>query len=423
MSEAQAVTLDIADTSVESFRVRGSEIERTLRLTSGAVARSVEQRVAHPAITTQPLVHQFDDAWLRRASPNPPTAEAVTIADLFSGCGGLSVGAAEAARAVGKRAVHVLALDNNEAALQVYSDNFHEADVHHGDIFELLDGQLGEAPTRCERKLGARLEGLTLAMGGPPCQGHSDLNNHTRRDDPKNQLYLRMIRFVEVVRPEHVLVENVPGVAHDRAGVVEVARRTLGQLGYQVSTAVINASAVGAAQARRRHLLLATRNVRPLAEVRGISDAFAAPPRAVLEVIGDIDVEPSRGAFGTPATHSQVNRARIAYLFKHDLHDLPDEQRPDCHRLRPHSYKAVYGRMYPDRPAPTITAGFGSTGQGRFVHPRLPRTLTPHEAARLQGFPDWFRFDVVQGRRALQAMIGNAVPSKLAYAAVASLLR
>jgi DNA (cytosine-5)-methyltransferase 1 len=83
----------------------------------------------------------------------------------------------------------------------------------------------------------------------------------------------------------------------------------------------------------------------------------------------------------------------------------------------------VYGRMRPDVPAPTITSGFGSTGQGRFVHPLEPRTLTPREAARLQGFPDWFSFSAVDGRRALQEMIGNAVPSRLGYVAAMELLR
>jgi DNA (cytosine-5)-methyltransferase 1 len=78
--------------------------------------------------------------------------------------------------------------------------------------------------------------------------------------------------------------------------------------------------------------------------------------------------------------------------------------------------------MYPDRPAPTITAGFLSTGQGRFVHPNHPRTLTPHEAARVQFFPDFFEFGV-KYRRTLQRMIGNAVPPKMAYVVALDLLR
>ena len=70
--------------------------------------------------------------------------------------------------------------------------------------------------------------------------------------------------------------------------------------------------------------------------------------------------------------------------------------------------------MYPNLPAPTITTGFGSTGQGRFVHPLERRSLTPHEAARVQTFPDFFEFSHEKSRVALQTMIGNAVPPFLA---------
>ena len=71
--------------------------------------------------------------------------------------------------------------------------------------------------------------------------------------------------------------------------------------------------------------------------------------------------------------------------------------------------------MYADNPAPTITSGFGSIGQGRFGHPYEKRTLTPHEAARVQFIPDYFKFDSALTRVALQKMIGNAVPPKLTY--------
>jgi DNA (cytosine-5)-methyltransferase 1 len=236
-------------------------------------------------------------------------------------------------------------------------------------------------------------------------------------------LYLRMARFIEVVRPRFAIIENVPGVAHDRTGVVYAAAEALRQSGYAISTGVVLASDLGAAQARRRHFLLASRDPNVLPDVRRIYQDFSAPPRPVLDAVGDLDVEPELGAFGTSARHSAVNQARINFLFERNLYDLPDALRPDCHRLKRHSYQAVYGRMLPDRPAPTITAGFGSTGQGRFVHPLHPRTLTPHEAARVQGLPDWLRFSAEKGRRALQEMIGNAVPSRLAYAAAASLLR
>jgi DNA (cytosine-5)-methyltransferase 1 len=75
----------------------------------------------------------------------------------------------------------------------------------------------------------------------------------------------------------------------------------------------------------------------------------------------------------------------------------------------------MYGRLDFARPAQTITTGFGSPGQGRYLHPSELRTLTPHEAARIQFFPDWFDFSPLEHRNALSRAIGNAVPPKLAF--------
>jgi DNA (cytosine-5)-methyltransferase 1 len=402
----------------EHYSRSADRLSRSTLLRDGNVVTTHERS----SQTSTDPADAFHDAWLRRSSRVESTASPLTVADLFSGCGGMSVGAHEAARAVGRHARHVLAVDNNEQALAVFGNNFPEAELHSAGIETLLDGELGDRPTRRERALRDRFAGLDLALGGPPCQGNSDLNNHTRRADPRNALYLRMARFAEVVRPRLLVVENVPGVAHDRSGVVPRTQRTLEDLGYSVDTGLLAATSVGAAQQRRRHVLLASRESDIQPDVAGVTQLFGRPARSVWDVIRDLGVT-GDDAFDTAASHRPVNVARIAYLFAHDLYELPDHQRPDCHRLKPHSYRSVYGRMRPDQPAPTITSGFGSTGQGRFVHPHQQRTLTPHEAARVQGFPDWFSFAAAPGRRALQEMIGNAVPSQLAYAAIASLLR
>jgi DNA (cytosine-5)-methyltransferase 1 len=76
----------------------------------------------------------------------------------------------------------------------------------------------------------------------------------------------------------------------------------------------------------------------------------------------------------------------------------------------------MYGRLAWDQLAQTITTGFTSMGQGRYVHPSRPRTLTPHEAARLQTFPDWFQWGESVPRTLLSTMIGNAVPPFLMLA-------
>lgn len=118
---------------------------------------------------------------------------------------------------------------------------------------------------------------------------------------------------------------------------------------------------------------------------------------------------------------SEENQRRVNFLFDEDVYNLPNEIRPDCHKDGT-TYGAVYGRMHWDRPAPTITGGFLSPGRGRFTHPRLRRVLTPIEASRVQGFPDWFRMAGPTGqdpsRSELSKWIGDAVPPILGYTAV-----
>ena len=363
----------------------------------------------------------FWGAWLR--GPRPPEAvgaQEIRTVDLFAGCGGLTLGVEEACRAVGLASRCALAVDTNEQAMAVFEANLLPERSHLGGIEDLVDGNLGAPATRRERRLIEDLGPVTMAVGGPPCQGHSDLNNHTRRRDPKNALYLRMARFVEVIGPEHVIIENVPGVVHDRGLVVSRTRDLLSENGYAVSDGVLSTDRLGWAQRRRRHVLIASRVAHDL-DVSTIEERYG---RAALPVSWALGAPPAgEGVQHTPARHSATNLARIAYLFQNDLYELPDGQRPDCHRLRAHTYRSVYGRMRWDEPAPTITSGFGSTGQGRFVHPREQRTLTPREAARVQGLPDWFDFSMISLRGALQEMIGNAVPSRLAYVAALELLR
>jgi DNA (cytosine-5)-methyltransferase 1 len=112
----------------------------------------------------------------------------------------------------------------------------------------------------------------------------------------------------------------------------------------------------------------------------------------------------------------------MRYLVDKKVFELPNRLRPICHQNGQHSYASVYGRLLWNQPAQTITSGYGSMGQGRYVHPLGRRTLTPHEAARLQLFPDWYDFG--PGPRTKWATaIGNAVPFKLSYIFGVNLLR
>ena len=144
-------------------------------------------------------------------------------------------------------------------------------------------------------------------------------------------------------------------------------------------------------------------------------------PRTVRSAIHDLLNTDSERRFDTASNASPENRNRIAWLLENDAFDLPNRMRPQCHASG-HSYKSMYGRLQWDRPAQTITTGFGSMGQGRFVHPARQRMITPHEAARIQGLPDFYDFSSVNKRTAIQAMIGNAVPPQFAIAISRSIM-
>ena len=117
-----------------------------------------------------------------------------------------------------------------------------------------------------------------------------------------------------------------------------------------------------------------------------------------------------------------VNQRRMDYLIDNDIHDLPNSERPPCQQ-GDHTYPAVYGRMHWDLPSPTLTTGFGCNGRGRFTHPLEARVLTPHEAARVQTFPDFFDLTLIDKRTDLHDLIGNAVPPLMAKHILSKLLR
>jgi DNA (cytosine-5)-methyltransferase 1 len=189
-------------------------------------------------------------------------------------------------------------------------------------------------------------------------------------------------------------------------------------MGYSVSEGLLTASEFGVAQRRRRYFMIASRESDFVFE----NLARVQHERTLRWACGDLVDVSSSLAVDSCAVSSRANRQRIEYLFEHDLYDLPDSVRPPCHSLKKHSYRAVYGRLRWDEAAPTITSGFNSPGQGRFVHPQVPRTLTPREAARVQFLPDFFEWGD-SNRESLTQMIGNAVPPKLVYAVALELLR
>jgi DNA (cytosine-5)-methyltransferase 1 len=420
---------------IESFACTEGRLLRQIRCRDGRVVVTDLGEAPSGAVD---LAELADQRWLRLGT-SPPTAVGPNVfaADLFCGCGALSAGLAEAARALGLTARLALAADDDRAPLEVYRQSLAPdgSAIRRVDLAAVLDGRLGSRATEAERAfLHDCPKQIDVCLAGPPCQGHSTLNNHTRHDDERNDLYLRVVRFAELRRPRFCLIENVQSVLRDQRRSVEEAVSYLEQLGFAVDHGVVPLEVLGVPQTRRRHVVVACARGEPTIKVDDIVARHrVGEPRTVRWAIGDLSRARSDTLFDRPSAASVENRERMRWLHEHyDTPDLPNRLRPPCHRdpkiqedggEREHTYKSMYGRLSWDKPAQTVTSGYGSMGQGRYVHPEHARTLTPHEAARLQLFPDFFRFDAVTTRTAWARMIGNAAPMKLSYAFVLEMLR
>lgn len=357
-------------------------------------------------------------------APERPT---VSVVDLFSGCGGLSLGVKRAAEAVGVQPLFSLAVDVAPAALRVYTSNLRpvrsarqcvETLVDYGICFRDGSALPDIKNAYLASTLGSLAGSVDLFIAGPPCEGNSNLNNRTRRSDPRNDLYLHATIAGIALGAKVIVIENVPMVTRSHQDVIGRSLRLLRDAGYHSQGCQFSllASDFGTAQARRRHFLIAGRSGRALPP-SAPSHLKVRPPTVTEALLPLLNIDRST-TFDQPSKLSKENKRRIQVLADTGAYDLPDRERPDCHRLKDHSYPAIYGRMRPGEPAPTITTGFLSPGRGRFTHPLEPRSLTPHEGARLQGFGEdfnWLTGAPAITRSQYASMIGSAVPPPLGF--------
>jgi DNA (cytosine-5)-methyltransferase 1 len=359
------------------------------------------------------------------------TQQAIGLLDLFAGCGGFSLGATEAIEALGLSPIHHMAIDLDRDALEVYKANLRPREVVCNSVTSLVNFQLctengsvrfADVPSLSTQlqKLKGRVE---LVIGGPPCQGHSGFNNRTRGDDPRNRLYYTVAASAVAIGAGLIVIENVARIVKDKERVVEKTKSMLGAYGYHAQEIVCTASDYGVAQNRERHFLVASKYGPP--PVEKVKEGLKLAPLGAYDAIRDLENVASSHLFDSSSVLNPDNSERVDFLFDNNLYELPNHVRPDCHKDG-HSYPSVYGRLRPDKPANTITTGFMSPGRGRYVHPTMRRCLTPHEAARLQGFPDSFRFDCPAVRQMnftfLSKVIGDAVPPPLGFVPVMAAL-
>ncbi len=352
----------------------------------------------------------------------------INVVDLFCGCGGLSLGIKRAAEAIGVRPVFLLAVDVSEPALSVYVKNLRplrsarqnvEVLIDYASSFENGLPKPDLNSVNINDTMAAIAGSVDLFVAGPPCEGNSNFNNRTRRFDYRNNLYVDTTVAGIALDAKVIVIENVPMVTRSYQDVVKRSVHLLRDAGYSIQDDqfTLRASDFGTPQNRHRHFLIASKSNRQIT-ISDFNRLKVRPPTA-LEAIIPLSRIDRRTTFDQPSRLSKENLKRVKYLLDHDEYDLPNDERPDCHRLKDHSYRSIYGRIRPDEPAATITTGFLSPGRGRFTHPLEPRSLTPHEGARLQGFGDTFDWLQESGkvtRGDYANMIGAAVPPQLGVA-------
>lgn len=391
-----------------------------------------------------------------------------TCIDLFCGCGGFSLGMRRAGFSV------LAAIDSNAEAIATFDRNFPDVPfVIHQDLTAFGPEILAEliwagSPARLA---------VDVIVGGPPCQGfsiarHVDSANHGQRikHDPRRYLYREFLRYVEFFQPRAFVIENVLGLRSADGGAyftaVQKEARALGRAhghpGYRVHGQVEDAWELGVPQKRRRQLIVGVRNDVPGYFLPELQHAPRAEPRPCLwDAIGDLPIlragcgdheqdydldrrnehaeHPSRSAVRYLCNVLEIDRAKK--LTNHTARPHLERDLRDFARLRegetsatamrvrgvefefPYdksSFKDRYTRQSRWHPCSTIVAHLSKDGL-MFIHPTQCRSLTPREAARIQSFPDWFRFS--ESRTHAFRLIGNAVPPLVSEAVGIAVLK
>lgn len=365
----------------------------------------------------------------------------MNVLDLFSGCGGLSLGCKWAGFKT------ILAIDSDENCRATFHHNFPKVPFICEDIKKV-------SAHKILQKFGHKVD---IIVGGPPCQGFSLANkNRDKHYDKRNHLLYEFVRFISIIQPKAFILENVRGlISKDKGTVLKNLLNKLetAGIGYKVSWKLLTASNYGVPQHRKRLIIIGYRadlkitpkldnNIhykstdfnKQISLWEGISDLpiakkekidngvlYSKKPKNKYQKLMQSN---SKKVYNhIPMRHTQ----RIVERFKtikigESLANVSKKHLPQkrgaIHQKSNCRFSQNNQRLHPDKPAPTITASF----QSNFIHPFLHRNLTAREAARLQSFPDTFIF---KGKRTTMSwekglsqyqQIGNAVPPLLAFA-------
>jgi len=351
------------------------------------------------------------------------------VIDLFAGAGGLSYGFAH------DNDFHIVAA--NEIAYdmaQTYTLNHPDTKVYNCDIkaFGLQNLQ---------DDFHIQKGDIHLIIGGPPCQAYSTVGKRIL-DDPRGQLFQEYYRILKELEPQTFIFENVKGLLSMGKGeLFQTIISLFESLGYTVYHKVLNSADYGVPQIRERVIIVGSKlphkYLFPLpthSNSNNLSESEFKPYLTLAEAISDLPFIKSGEesfAYATPPQNDfqkQMRKNAPAKLMDHSapknnerlvkiMELLPDGGSPQDlpEDLRPKSgFKNTYCRLWWNRPSTTITRNLSTPSSSRCIHPKAPRPLTTREGARIQCFPDSYRFYGSRSSKNLQ--IGNAVPTFLSMA-------
>jgi DNA (cytosine-5)-methyltransferase 1 len=320
--------------------------------------------------------------------------------------------------------VVLLGVDNWAQSLETFELNHPHAKTLVGDVSKIKGGEL-------KKIIGNKK--VDVIVGGPPCQGFS-LSGPRNFYDPRNRLYLDFIRLVKELGPRAFIIENVPGLAALFGG--EVKERIISEfkkLGYTVTAKVLNASDYGVPQNRKRIVFVGLKGKRAFefpepthfdSNASGkkkvtVSDAISDLPR----LNNEMGAEESSYTREAKTDYQKLMRKGSKTLQNHvaskhtkqtteiialvpeggNYKDLPENLKGT------RNFHVAWTRLHSKKPSPTI-----DTGHRHHFHPSENRVPTVREAARIQSFPDTFKF--LGPKTSQYKQVGNAVPPLLAAA-------
>ncbi|QCE41566.1 DNA cytosine methyltransferase [Psychroserpens sp. NJDZ02] len=332
--------------------------------------------------------------------------------DFFCSGGGMSYG-------IQKAGIQILAgIDFDETCSETYEANIKNAEFIHADVFELKEKDL-------EKKLSLKINDDELVLiGCSPCQFWSIINTTKEKSKQSKNLLIEFHRFVSYFNPGYVIVENVPGVLRkkEESGLNEFIN-WLEKKDYTVHFKVHEVSNYGVPQHRKRFTLIANR----INQIKLEPIAVKGKKITVRDVLGEKNgfpkVKPGHKDnsefMHTVAGLNELNLERLSLTPKDGgtrmAYVYDKRLAPPCHYMKTDGFKDIYGRMWWDKPSPTITTKFFSFSNGRFGHPEEDRAISIREGAVLQSFPKTYKFKGTSVAR-IARMIGNAVPPKYATA-------